>query len=59
MMKWFGFPIETIEAVVDGHVMQVGVVYQWEDGTRREVWDIPRTSCGWGTVRYRSLPHVA
>ena len=38
-MKWYGFPVEVIEAEIEGRIVQIGVVYEWADGRRQEVWD--------------------
>ena len=55
-MKWFGFPVEVIEASVDGRMVRVGLVYEWANGARREIWDIPKAFCDLETVQRRPLP---
>ena len=38
-MKWYGYPVEVIEAEIEGRIIQIGVVYEWADGRRQEVLD--------------------
>ena len=58
-MKWFGFPVEVIEATVDGRMVRVGLVYAWANGARREIWDIPKAFCDLETVQRRPMPEGA
>ena len=57
-MRWFGFPVEVIEAEVEGSTVQVGMVYEWASGARREVWDVPKASYDLDTLKRRPLPRV-
>ena len=54
-MKWFGIPVEDIIAVVDGRYIRVGTVYEWADGSRKDIFDIPTSAFDKDTVRRRPL----
>lgn len=58
-MKWFGYPVETVEAVVDGKTVEVATVYQWADGTRRACWDVAFGLCERGSIRREPLAQSA
>lgn len=38
-MKWSGYPVEIVMAEVAGHMVEIGVVYEWADGERRVRWN--------------------
>ena len=54
-MKWFGIPVEAVTAVVKGHRVRVGTVYEWADKSRKEVFDVSASEFDLETVRVQPL----
>lgn len=54
-MKWFGIPVEEVTAVINGNRVRIGIVYEWADKSRREVFDVSASEFDEATVRSRPL----
>jgi len=54
-MKWFGYPVETITAMINGKISEVAIVYQWAGGKRRTRWLVPKATLDQNTIKHKAL----